>query len=193
MKLLISLKDDWYRSIETSLNPNHVFHKPGVFWFFWGGRKWFVRKLCPEEQHPPPLDLIQLLLLGPKKWIYLTFVWIKICICWFSGQSLSSSEGDDIAWKRKPKETQKRKKKEKNNIDSGNVLGWTQTVSKGTDVETLHKLLHLCFCFNGVLCCTVSLSIITETASWLAQLVRALDCCAGGRGFEPQLDQHLRS
>ena len=105
------------------------------------------------------LDLIQLLLLGPKKWIYLTFVWIKICNCWFAGQSLSSSEDDDIAWKQKPKENQKRKKKGKNIIDSGNVLGWTQTVSKGTDVETLHKLLHLCFCFNGVLCCTVSLSI----------------------------------
>ena len=105
------------------------------------------------------LDLIQLLLLGPKKWIYLTFVWIKICNCWFSGQSLSSSEDDDIAWKQKPKENQKRKKKGKNIIDSGNVLGWTWTVSKGTDVETLHKLLHLCFCFNGVLCCTVSLSV----------------------------------
>ena len=105
------------------------------------------------------LDLIQLLLLGPKKWIYLTFVWIKICNCWFSGQSLSSSEDDDIAWKQKPKENQKRKKKGKNIINSGNVSGWTPTVSKGTDVETLHKLLHLCFCFNGVLCCTVSLSI----------------------------------
>ena len=44
-------------------------------------------------------------------------------------------------------------------IDLGNVLGWTPTVSKGTDVKTLHKLLHLCICFNGVLCCTVSLSI----------------------------------
>ena len=148
---------------------------------------------------PPPLDLIQLLLLGPKKWIYLTFVWIKICICWFSGQSLSSSEDDDIAWIQKPKENQKRKKKGKNNIDSGNVLGWTRTVSKGTDVETLNKLLHLCFCFNGVLCYTVSLSIlivtciINETASWLAQLVRVLDCCLGGWGFEPQLDQHSRS
>ena len=147
----------------------------------------------------PPLDLIQLLLLGPKKWIYLTFVWIKICICWFSGQSLSSSEDDDIAWKQKPKENQKRKKKGKNIIDSGNVLGWTQTVLKGTDVETLHKLLHLCFYFNGVLCCTFPLSIlnviciITETASWLAQLVRALDCCVGGGGFEPRLDQHSRS
>ena len=51
------------------------------------------------------------------------------------------------------------RRKEKKFIDSGNVLGWTLTVSKGTDIETLHKLLHLCFCFNGVLCCTVSLSI----------------------------------
>ena len=61
--------------------------------------------------------------------------------------------------KKKPKENQKRKKKGKNIIDSGNVLGWTPTVSKGTDVEILHKLLYLCISFNGVLCCTVSLSI----------------------------------
>ena len=86
-------------------------------------------------------------------------VWIKICNCSFAGQSLSRSEDDDIAWKQKPKENQKRKKKGKNIIDSGNVLGWTPTVSKGTDVETLHKLLYLCISFNGVLCCTVSLSI----------------------------------
>ena len=110
--------------------------------------------------------------LSPKNHYNLTFVWI--CYCLFAGQGLSSSEDDDIAWKQKPKENQKKKKKGKNIIDSGNVLGWTWTVSKGTDVETLHKLLHLCFCFNGVLCCTVSLSIlnviciITETASWLA-------------------------
>ena len=164
-------------------------------------KKMICKKVVLWGTTPPPLplDLIQLLLVGPRKWIYLTFVWIKICNCWFSGQSLSSSEDDDIAWKQKPKENQKRKKKGKNIIDSGNVLGWTWTVSKGTDVETLHKLLHLCFCFNGVLCCTVSLSIlnviciITETASRLAQLVRALDCCAGGRGFEPRLDQHSRS
>ena len=81
--------------------------------------------------------------------------------------SLSRSEDDDIAWKQKPKENQKRKKKGKNIIDSGNVLGWTQTVSKGTDVETLHKLLYLCISFNGVLCCTVSIPnvicIITKT------------------------------
>ena len=98
-----------------------------------------------------------LLLLGPKNHNNLTFVWI--CYRLFSGQGLSSSEDDDIAQKQKPKENQKRKKKGKNIIDSGNVLGWTWTFSKGTDVETLHKLLHLCFCFNGVLCCTVSLSV----------------------------------
>ena len=86
-------------------------------------------------------------------------VWIKICNCLFAGQSLSRSEDDDIAWKQKLKENQKRKKKGKNIIDSGNVLGWTPTVSKGTDVETLHKLLYLCISFNSVLCCTVSLSI----------------------------------
>ena len=168
---------------------------------FLSWKKMICKKVVLQGTTPPlpPLDLIQLLLLGPKKWIYLTFVWIKICNCWFSGQSLSSSEDDDIAWKQKPKENQKRKKKGKNIIDSGNVLGWTQTVLKGTDVETLHKLLHLCFYFNGVLCCTFPLSIlnviciITETASWLAQLVRALDCCVGGRGFEPRLDQHSRS
>ena len=73
-----------------------------------------------------------LLLLGPKNHNNLTFV------CLFAGQGLSSSEDDDIAWKQKPKENQKKKKKGKNIIDSGNVLGWTPTVSKGTDVETLH-------------------------------------------------------
>ena len=127
---------------------------------------------------PHPLDLIQVLLLGPKKWIYLKFVWIKISNCLFSEQSLSSSEDDDIAWKQKPKENQK-KKKRVYIIDSGNVLGWTLTVSKGTDVETLHRLLHLCFCFNGVLCCTVSLSlpsticIITKT--W-CKLIHIMIC-----------------
>ena len=61
-----------------------------------------------------------------------------------AGQGLSSSEDDDIARKQKPKENQKKKKKKgKNIIDSGNVLGWTLTVSKGTDVETLHKLLYI--------------------------------------------------
>ena len=60
-----------------------------------------------------------------------------------TGQGLSSSEDDDIAWKQKPKENQKKKKKGKNSIDSGNVLGWTLTVSKGTDFEALLKLLHL--------------------------------------------------
>ena len=82
-----------------------------------------------------------------------------ICYRLFAGQGLSRSEDDDIAQKQKPKENQKKKKKGKNIIDSGNVLGWTPTVSKGTDVETLHKLLYLCISFNGVLCCTVSLSI----------------------------------
>ena len=114
------------------------------------------------QRTTPPLMLSNsvwslLLLLGPKNHYNLTFVWI--CYCLLAGQGLSSSEDDDIAQKQKPKENQKKKKKGKNIIDSGNVLGWTWTVSKGTDVETLHKLLHLCFCFNGVLCCTVSLSI----------------------------------
>ena len=164
-------------------------------------KKMFHEKVVLQRT-TPPLMLSNsvwslLLLLGPKNHYNLTFVWI--CYCLFAGQGLSSSEDDDIARKQKPKENQKRKKKGKNIIDSGNVLGWTQTVSKGTDVETLHKLLHLCFCFNGVLCCTVSLSIpnviciITETTSRLAQLVRAPDCCVGGQGFEPQLDQHSRS
>ena len=38
-----------------------------------------------------------------------------------------------------------------NIIDSGNVLGWIPTVLKGTDVETLHKLLYICISFNGFL------------------------------------------
>ena len=83
-----------------------------------------------------------LLSLGPKNHYNLTFVWI--CYCLLAGQGLSSSEDDDIARKQKPKENQKKKKKKgKNIIDSGNVLGWTLTVSKGTDVETLHKLLYI--------------------------------------------------
>ena len=100
----------------------------------------------------PPLMLSNsvwslLLSLGPKNHSNLTFVWI--CYCLLAGQGLSSSEDDDIAQKQKPKENQKKKKKGKNIIDSGNVLGWTLTVSKGTDVETLHKLLHICISFNG--------------------------------------------
>ena len=110
---------------------------PGIFSLFSELKENVLKESCAPKNNTR-LDLIQLLLLGPKKWIYLTFVWIKICICWFSGQSLSSSEGDDIAWKQKPKENQKRKKKGKNIIDSGNVLGWTWT-----DFEALHKLLHL--------------------------------------------------
>ena len=38
-----------------------------------------------------------------------------------------------------------------NIIDSGNVLGWIATVLKGTDVETLHKMLYICISFNGFL------------------------------------------
>ena len=47
------------------------------------------------------------------------------------------------------KKIRRRRRKEKTFIDSGNVLGWTLTVSKGTDVETLHKLSYLCISFNG--------------------------------------------
>ena len=99
----------------------------------------------------PPLMLSNsvwslLLLLGPKNHNNLTFVWI--CYRLFAGQGLSSSEDDDIAQKQKPKENQK-KKKGKNITDSGNVFRWTPTVSKGTDVETLRKLLYLCISFNG--------------------------------------------
>ena len=72
------------------------------------------------------------------------------------------------------KKIRRGRRKEKKFIDSGNVLGWTLTVSKGTDVETLHKLLHLCFCFNGLLCCTVSLSgpnaICFFTKTWCKKI-----------------------
>ena len=87
-----------------------------------------------------------LLLLGPKNHNNLTCVQIYYCL--FAEQGLSSSEDDDIAQKQKPKENQK-KKKGKNIIESGNVFRWTPTVSKGTDVETLRKLLYLCISFNG--------------------------------------------
>ena len=122
-----------------------------LFLIFWGRRKCFVRKLCCKGQHPPLMlsnSVWSLLLLsGPKNHNNLTFLWI--CYCLFAGQGLSSSEDNDIAQKQKPKENQKRKKKGKKNFDSGNVLGWTWTVPKGKDVETLQKLLYLCFCFNG--------------------------------------------
>ena len=36
-----------------------------------------------------------------------------------------------------------------NIIDLGNILGWIPTVLKGTDGETLNKLLYLCISFNG--------------------------------------------
>ena len=100
----------------------------------------------------PPLMLSNsvwslLLLLAPKNHNNLTFVQIYYCL--FAGQGLSSSEDDDIAQKQKPKENQKKKKKGKNIIESGNIFGWTPTVSKGTDVETPRKLLYLCISFNG--------------------------------------------
>ena len=113
--------------------------------------------MCSKEQHPP--SSYPVVIVRSKEANLSHVVWIKICNCSFAGQSLSRSEDDDIAWKQKPKENQKRKKKGKNIIDSGNVLGWTRTVSKGTDVETLHKLSYLCISINCILCCTVSLSI----------------------------------
>ena len=122
-----------------------------LFFYFLRWKKMFCKKvvLCGTT-HPLILSSSVwslLLSLGPKNHYNLTFVWT--CYCLFAGQGLSSSEDDDIARKQKPKENQKRKKKGKNIIDSGNVLGCTPTVSKGTDVETLHKLLYICISFNG--------------------------------------------
>ena len=122
------------------------------FFFFLRWKKMFCKKVVLRGT-TRPLMLSNsvwsfLLLLGPKNHYNLTFVWI--CYCLLAGQGLSSSEDDDIARKQKPKENQKKKKKKgKNIIDSGNVLGWTPTVSKGTDVEILHKLLLICISFNG--------------------------------------------
>ena len=106
-----------------------------LFLIFWGWRKCFVRKLCCKGQHPP--------------WCYP--ILFGLC-CYYQVQRniiISHFCEYDIARKQKPKENQKKKKKGKNIIDSGNVLGWTPTVSKGTDVETLHKLSYLCISFNG--------------------------------------------
>ena len=121
------------------------------FFYFLRWKKMFCKKVVLRGT-TRPLMLSNsvwsfLLLLGPKNHYNLTFVWI--CYCLLAGQGLSSSEDDDIARKQKPKENQKKKKKGKNIIDSGNVLGLTPTVSKGTDVETLHKLSYLCISFNG--------------------------------------------
>ena len=101
-----------------------------IFLIFWGWRKCFVRKLCCKGQHPP--------------WCYP--ILFGLC-CYYQVQRniiISHFCEYDIAWKQKPKENQKKKKKGRNIIDSGNVLGWTPTVSRGTDVETLHKLSYLC-------------------------------------------------
>ena len=106
-----------------------------IFLIFWGWRKCFVRKLCCKGQHPP--------------WCYP--ILFGLC-CYYQVQRniiISHFCEYDIAWKQKPKENQKKKKKGRNIIDSGNVLGWTPTVSRGTDVETLHKLSYLCISFNG--------------------------------------------
>ena len=118
---------------------------PGVFSLFSKLKeKCLVRKLCLEEQHPPwSYPILFVLCYYWTTLIWHLCEWKIICNCWFTGQGLSSSEDDDIAWNQKPKENQAKKKKGKNSIDSGNVLGWTLTVSKGTDFEALLKLLHL--------------------------------------------------
>ena len=151
MKLLINLKviekqTWWLHLTQTIFSTNLVSSLDYLRW-----KKMFCKKVVLQGT-TRPLMLSNsvwslLLLLGPKNHYNLTFVWI--CYCLFAGQGLSSSEDDDIARKQKPKENQKRKKKGKNIIDSGNVLGWTPTVSKGTDVEILHKLLLICISFNG--------------------------------------------
>ena len=151
MKLLINLKVIEKETWRLHL-PKTVFSTSLVSFFdFLRSKEMFCKKVV-QQGTTPPLMLSNsvrslLLLSGPKNHNNLTFLWI--CYCLFAGQGLSSSEDNDIAQKQKPKENQKRKKKGKNIIDSGNVLGWTWTVPKGTDVETLHKLLYLCFCFNG--------------------------------------------
>ena len=161
MKLLINLKVIEKETWRLHL-PKTVFSTSLVSFFdFLRSKEMFCKKVVLQGTTPPLMlsnSVWSLLLLsGPKNHNNLTFLWI--CYCLFAGQGLSSSEDNDIAQKQKPKENQKRKKKGKKLFDSGNVLGWTWTVPKGTDVETLHKLLYLCISFNGVLCCTVSLSI----------------------------------
>ena len=161
MKLLINLKVIEKETWRLHL-PKTVFSTSLVSFFdFLRLKEMFCKKVVLQGTTPPLMlsnSVWSLLLLsGPKNHNNLTFLWI--CYCLFAGQGLSSSEDNDIAQKQKPKENQKRKKKGKKIFDSGNVLGWTWTVPKGTDVETLHKLLYLCISFNGVLCCTVSLSI----------------------------------
>ena len=122
-------------------------------------RKCLVRKLCSEEQHPPwSYPILFVLCCHWTMLIWHLCEW-KYVIVNLLGRVYQAVKMMTLPGNKKPKENQKRKKKGKNIIDSGNVLGWTRTVSKGTDVETLHKLLYICISINCILCCTVSLSI----------------------------------
>ena len=150
MKLLINLKviekETWRLHLTlTNFSTSLVSSFDYLRW-----KKMFREKVVLQGTTPPLLLSNSvwslLLLLGPKNHNNLTCVQIYYCL--FAGQGLSSSEDDDIAQKQKPKENQK-KKKGKNITESGNVFRWTPTVSKGTDVETLRKLLYLCVSFNG--------------------------------------------
>ena len=123
---------DWFLHLVSSL-------------YFLSWKKNVLLESCVSRNNTPPWSYPILFVLC---YYWTTLIWHLcewkiICNCLFTGQGLSSSEDDDIAWKQKPKENQKKKKKGKNIIDSGNVLGWTLTVSKGTDFEALLKLLHL--------------------------------------------------
>ena len=100
-------------------------------------RKCLVRKLCSEEQHPPwSYPILFVLCCHWTMLIWRLCEW-KYVIVNLLGRVYQAVKMMKLPGNKKPKENQKRKKKGKNIIVSGNVLWWTWT-----DFEALHKLLH---------------------------------------------------
>ena len=102
-------------------------------------RKCLVRKLCSKEQRPPwsyPILFVlcchwTMLIWRLCEWKYVIII-VNLLGMVYQAVKMMTLPGN-----KKPKEDQKKKKKGKNIIVSGNVLGWTWT-----DFEALHKLLH---------------------------------------------------
>ena len=100
-------------------------------------RKCLVRKLCSEEQHPPwsyPILFVLCCLWTMLIWRLCEWKYVIVNLL---GRVYQAVKMMTLPGNKKPKENQKRKKKGKNIIVSGNVLGWTWT-----NFEALHKLLH---------------------------------------------------
>ena len=109
-----------------------------LLFIFWAERKCLVRRFCSEEQHPPWSYSILFVLCC----YWTTLIWHlcewKYVIVNLLGRVYQAVKMMILPRNKKSKENQKKKKKGKNVINSGNVLGWTWT-----DFEALHKLLHL--------------------------------------------------